>query len=201
MNNSYFLIQTKRFNLQGVFAGNTYNTHVFVNLTTNMCHFFLDEYMYIIYTSDIISMDSTGTQPPQKSKNNEKKPSLKNLPPASRTPTSTSTSDGRKGHHGDAPKIVGTPWSLRPSCFSEGVKAGRGQCSSKGKVGENPWERVPEIQYIYIYIPTKKIYGLYNIYIGTPGRVQKRYVYINIYHRYMEYIILWYVMVVSGNMG
>lgn len=71
--NSYFLIQTKHFNLQGVFAGNTYNTHVFVNLTIYMDHFYLDYIIHFIlhyiYTSDIISMDSmdsTGTQPPHK---------------------------------------------------------------------------------------------------------------------------------------
>lgn len=110
---------------------------------------YLDEYMYIIYiyTSDIISMDSSRTQPPPKKKQ-WKKPSLKNLPPAF---TTRHRPDGREGHHGDAPKIVGTPWSLRPR---EGGWVRRAEkCSSKGKVGETlgrvQKRYIPT--YIYIY--------------------------------------------------
>ena len=89
--------------------------------------------MYIIYIYiHLTSSPWTPVEPnPPQKKNQWKKPSLKNLPPAF---TTRHRPDGREGHHGDAPKIVGTPWSLRPR---EGGWVRRAEkCSSKGKVGE-----------------------------------------------------------------
>lgn len=135
MNNSYFLIQTKDFNLQGVFAGNTYNTHVFVNLTIYMYHSYLDEYMYTyyIYIYTYIHLTSSpwtpvsNPKPPHK-KNHRKKTSLKNLIPR---PHDIDIDIDRTGR---------TSWRCTKNCWNAlklkaRFSAGRPRSSSREKLG------------------------------------------------------------------
>ena len=158
--NSYFLIQTKHFNLQGVFAGNTYNTHVFVNLTIYMDHFYLDYIIHFILHYIYIHLTSSpwtpwtplGPNPPIKKQ--RKKPSRKKPPAVHYDATST----GRTGR---------TSWRCTKNCWNalklkaswRRLGAAGREVFFKGKSWGNPWESTKEI-YTNIYITD--IWILYN---------------------------------------